>query len=120
MVLTVERSWKPAAGPTPAAGQHFLRIRVLFRVVTGSQYVGVDSLTVVTSHPVGFGQPFGQGAGLNIPIPPECMSRGTVLLSAGQESEVLPACWQVPNPPDQRLRLNWLTNHGQGVDLSLK
>jgi hypothetical protein len=93
---------------------------VRFRVVTGSQYVGVDSLSVVTSQPAGFGQPFGQGAGLNIPIPPECMSRGTVLVGAGQESEVLPACWQVPDPPDQRLNLVWMTNHGKAVRLVLK
>lgn len=119
MVVKVERTWTSDSGPTPAAGQHFVRIQVRFHVLTGYQYVGAHSLQLLTSQPPGFGQPFGQGAGLDLPVPQACASPESILVTAGGESPLLPVCWQVPGPPEQNLSLQWSTNHGTSVTLSL-
>lgn len=90
-----------------------------FAVLTGSQNIDGDQLSLLTTSPLGEGQPFGTGGGLTIPVPPDCHHADSVLVIAGHSSADIATCWQLLGPVDQKLSLEWLSNHGEAAKISL-
>jgi hypothetical protein len=122
-LVSFERDWVPPSSstvrPTPSPGSHFGRATVRFVVLAGSQYVGGDQLSLLTTSPIGAAQQFGSGAGLSIPIPSDCRHPDVTLISAGHTSDEIAVCWQFVGPVDQQLTLSWLSDHGQTAGIKL-